>query len=33
MKTRMREFAEIDRARAAMERCRTEAHIVDEEES
>lgn len=31
-KTRMREFAEVERARQAMKRCQSEAHTVDEEE-
>ncbi|WP_210577171.1 type II toxin-antitoxin system RelE/ParE family toxin [Streptomyces sp. GESEQ-4] len=31
-KTRMREFAEVDRARQAMKRCQAEGHTVDEEE-
>ncbi|MFE0136996.1 type II toxin-antitoxin system RelE/ParE family toxin [Streptomyces sp. NPDC059037] len=32
-KTRMREFAEVERARQAMKRCQEEGHTVDEEES
>ncbi|MZE79870.1 DNA-binding protein [Streptomyces sp. SID5475] len=31
-KTRMREFAEAERARQAFKRCREEAHTLDEEE-
>lgn len=31
-KTRMREFAEVERARQAMKRCQAEEHTVDEEE-
>jgi hypothetical protein len=31
-KTRMREFAEVERARQAMKRCQAEGHTVDEEE-
>ncbi|MCC5033383.1 type II toxin-antitoxin system RelE/ParE family toxin [Streptomyces sp. WAC 00631] len=31
-KTRMREFAEVERARQAFKRCREEAHTLDEEE-
>lgn len=31
-KTRMRETAEVERARRAMQRCQNERHIVDEEE-
>lgn len=31
-KTKMRETAEIARARAAMDRCRREAHTPDENE-
>jgi hypothetical protein len=31
-KTRMREFAEVDRARQALKRCQEEGHTVDEEE-
>ena len=32
-KTRMREFAEVDRARRALKQCQAEEHTVDEEES
>ncbi|OMI38317.1 hypothetical protein SPAR_16625 [Streptomyces sparsogenes DSM 40356] len=32
-KTRMREFAEVERARQALKRCQSEGHTVDEEES
>lgn len=31
-KTRMREFAEVERARQAMKKCQAEGHTVDEEE-
>ncbi|MEU0071215.1 type II toxin-antitoxin system RelE/ParE family toxin [Streptomyces sp. NPDC006332] len=31
-KTRMREFAEVERARQAMKRCQAEGHTADEEE-
>ncbi|KUO21950.1 hypothetical protein AQJ91_06465 [Streptomyces dysideae] len=31
-KTRMQEFAEVERARQAMKRCQAEGHTVDEEE-
>ncbi|MEV2213037.1 type II toxin-antitoxin system RelE/ParE family toxin [Streptomyces sp. NPDC050997] len=31
-KTRMREFAEVERARQAMKRCKAEGHTADEEE-
>lgn len=33
MKTRMREVAQIDRARRAMDRCVAEEHSVEEDES
>lgn len=32
-KTRMRETAEIERARRALRRCQDERHTLDEEES
>lgn len=32
-KTKMRETAEVERARRAMRRCQDERHIVDEEDS
>ncbi len=31
-KSRMQEFAEVERARQAMKRCQAEGHTVDEEE-
>ena len=31
-KTKMREFAEVERARQAMKRCQAEGHTADEEE-
>ena len=31
-KTRMREIAQVERARKALERCQSERHTVDEEE-
>ncbi|MCM2575915.1 type II toxin-antitoxin system RelE/ParE family toxin [Streptomyces meridianus] len=32
-KTRMREFAEVDRARRALKQCQAEEHTVDEEDA